>query len=118
MAWVKCSCCGQDHLDTPEQNADYYDRGQDNGFGRCPDCYGSQGADADFTFGDIKELDETQGEDAVWELLGWAQKSFYQSRFEVLAGALSDENAEHFRGLPLWKKLTLIQDAVKEGMMI
>ena len=118
MAWVTCSCCGNIHGDTPEENCDFHSRGQDRGFGRCTGCFGSEGANADFTLGDIKELEESQGEDAVWKLIGWAEMQFYLSRFEVLAKSLNETNSEKFRGLPLWKKLSLVQDAVTEGMII
>jgi hypothetical protein len=34
------------------------------------------------------------------------------------AEALNEENQVKFEALPIWKKVSLIQDAIKEGMMI
>lgn len=114
MTWIICSCCGKGHQDTPEENVDFHTRGQDKGFGLCVDCYGQPESD----FQDIKEAEEQGGEAAVEKLMGWANWTFYQARFTILSDALNEENQVKFEALPIWKKVSLIQDAIKEGMMI
>lgn len=116
--WITCSCCGKGHLDTPEENIDYHDRGQDNGFGKCTECFGSGGADSESTFQDIKDAEESGEAEAVEVLMGWATWNFYRARFGTLKAALNEDNQVKFEALPIWKKIRLIQDMVTEGRMI
>lgn len=115
MAWVTCSCCGNTHQDTPEENVDYYARGQDAGFGQCTECFGEGGAES--TFQDIKEAEESGGVDAVEKLMGWANWNFYRSRFGTLKASLNETNSVKFDALPIWKKVSLIQNLITEGRM-
>lgn len=116
---LNCTCCGGGVVDTPEGNADYYTRGQDDGYGRCNNCYGSTGATIDtLTLDNIKTIEERLGVDELWEVLGWAEKMFYQARFSSLAERLNDKNSAKFESFPTWKKMIIIQDAVTDGMMI
>ncbi|MBW2647764.1 MAG: hypothetical protein JRE23_16645, partial [Deltaproteobacteria bacterium] len=89
----------------------------DKGFGRCTECYGEKGADTEGTFQDIKDAEDKGGADAVEKLLGWAMWNFYRARFGTLKAALNEKNGDHFDDLPIWKKISLIQDLVQEGRM-
>lgn len=115
---IICGCCGKWHDDTPEENADFYERGQDKGFGHCNACYGEGGATEKFsTFQDIQDAFDRGGEDAVEKMMGWANWNFYRARFGTMKAALNEENAAKFDALPIWKKCSLIADAVTDGLM-
>lgn len=118
MSRVICGCCGIWHLDTPKENHDYYKRGQDKGFGQCTECFGEGGAEAKSTFQNIKDAEEQGGVEAVEKLMGWANWNFYRARFGTLKAALKESNQEKFEDLPIWKKVSLIQDLINEGGMI
>jgi len=103
--WVTCSCCGKDMHDTPEENLDFNERGQDTGYGHCRECFGEPEA-------------KGTSEAAVKRRLGWAGKVFYETRFESLAKALKPEQRAKFEAMPYSKKVVIIGKMIEKGYMV
>lgn len=105
--WVRCSCCGSDIPDDAEHNVDFgtVPNPHDNGFGMCVECGGDKKAEG-HTEADVKRR------------LGWAGRTFYEARFEVLAKNLNPNNAAKFAALPYAKKVVIVAQLVEKGAMI
>lgn len=105
--WVRCSCCGNDIPDDAECNVDFgkVPNPHDTGYGMCVECGG------DKTF---KGIDEA----ACKKRLGWAGRTFYEARFEILEKKLSEKNAEKFKAMPYSKKLVIVAGLIEKGAMI
>jgi hypothetical protein len=57
-------------------------------------------------------------EEEYREKLGWAVCSFYDSRIEIVAKALNEENSAKFREMPFWRQVQIIGGMVEDGLII
>lgn len=103
--YVTCSCCGKHIADTPGENLDFASRGQDTGYGHCRECFGQP---------PIKGEDEA----AVKQRLGWAGRTFYESRFTTLRNALNADNQAKWDKCIYGKKVLIIAGLIEKGAMI
>ena len=97
---VSCSLCGKLILDTPEENQDFEVRACDDGFGMCKNCGGDPAATK------------------FWKKHGWAARSFYEARFEIVADKLSPEHAATFNSWKVERKVAYIARLIEKGIMI
>lgn len=100
--WLLCSCCRTLIADTPEQNACYgiEPYPHDEGFGECLRCYGDPAA---------KEFRDQ---------LGWAGRTFYDVRIEIVRGLLSPQKRKAFDELSYERKVIFIGRAIERGLLI
>lgn len=99
---LTCTCCRKLIRDCPEENSDYgiWPRLRDTGFGTCIECGGDPNSKS------------------FRKQLGWAGRTFYEARFNVLRDALSEERRAKFDSLPYWKKVAVIGRLIERGAMI
>lgn len=100
--YLNCGCCGELIRHTPEENAHFgiEPYPDDRGYGMCRACGGNPNA-ADFR-----------------EQLGWAGRTFFEARFEVLRDALSDGNRAKFDGMSYRQKVSVITRLIENGALI
>ncbi len=72
----------------------------DDGFGECLKCFGNSAA---------KEFREQ---------LGWAGRTFYDSRIEIVRGCLSPQKQKEFDELSYERKVIFIGRAIERGLLI
>jgi hypothetical protein len=109
-AIVSCSCCGRGIRDNAEENCDFNTRGQDQGFGMCRECGGEDPG----TWGDASKMTEEEFK----KKQGWALTTFYDARMEPFRSRLNAKNQATWDTLPYWKKCYLLENAVKDGLII
>ena len=100
--WLLCSCCRTFIADTPEENVCFgiQPYPHDDGFGECLKCFGNSAA---------KEFREQ---------LGWAGRTFYDSRIEIVRGCLSPQKQKEFDELSYERKVIFIGRAIERGLLI
>jgi hypothetical protein len=100
--WLLCSCCRTFIADTPEENVCFgiQPYPHDDGFGECRKCFGNPAA---------KEFREQ---------LGWAGRTFYDSRIEIVRGCLSPQKQKEFDELSYERKVIFIGRALERGLLI
>ncbi len=101
-AWLLCSCCRTLINDTPEENVCFgiQPYPHDDGVGECRKCFGNPAA---------KEFREQ---------LGWAGRTFYDSRIEIVRGCLSPQKQKKFDELSYERKVIFIGRALERGLII
>ena len=104
-SYVSCSCCGKGISDTPEDNLDYHERGQDVGYGRCRECFGNPEADI-------------STDEGFKDSLGWAGECFYETRIDILNDKLTGKSLEKFQESSYRKKCAIIAGLIEKGVMI
>ena len=117
--WVACSCCGNDIPDVPEYNSEYIHPESDEirtseiGMGMCVPCGGVHGKGED-TF----EVYATMTDEEIWKRRGWAEETFYKSRFDIVRNALKDKNKPKWDKWLTWEKVLFVQEQIQKGNMI
>jgi len=107
--YVTCSCCGKGIADTPEENLDHATRGQDTGYGNCRECFGEPPAK-----GERVTMDEA----TVKRRLGWAGRTFYESRFDTVRKSLTPDNQAKWDACAYGKKVLIISQLIEKGRAI
>lgn len=111
--WVRCSCCGDDIPDDEEHNVDHgvVPNPHDTGFGMCVECGGDKKAGEGKP---AKEMTEAQ----LKRRIGWAGRTFYEARFEILEKKLRPDLVEKFRAMSYAKKIAIVAKMIERGAMI
>lgn len=110
-----CGTCGASIRDIPEENADFYERGQDQGFGICIKCGGVNHI--------YREYDATpeylkMTEEEFRAQMGGNYCTFMDARINLIYENLSTEMVkEKFMKLPYWHKCHAITQAMEKGLI-
>jgi len=104
VAWVRCSCCGNDIPDTPEDNTEHGTGANDVGFGMCVECGG-----------DKRETGTTEA--AVRKRLGWAGEVFYDARIKILEEKLTGASLEKLHAMSYAQKVAIVARLIERGVM-
>ena len=98
----ECVFAPNEIADTPEENVCFgiQPYPHDDGFGECLKCFGNPAA---------KEFREQ---------LGWAGRTFYDSRIEIVRGCLSPQKQKEFDELSYERKVIFIGRALERGLLI
>lgn len=105
VEYVTCSCCGKHVADTPEENGDFNERGQDTGYGHCRECFGDPSVKGTY-------------DESVKQRLGWAGRTFFEARFDRVRKALNPENQAKWDKCSYAKKVAVIGQMIEKGNMI
>jgi hypothetical protein len=100
--YISCYCCGHLLRNNAKENIHYGESPypDDEGFGLCVECGGDKNTSD------------------IHKRLGWAGRTFYDARIEVLSNNLSPENKAKFEALSYERKLYIIARLIELGKMI
>jgi hypothetical protein len=99
---ITCHCCGRGLRNDAKGNVHYGESPypDDEGFGLCVECGGDKNASD------------------IHRRLGWAGRTFYDARIEVLRNNLSPENKARFEALSYERKIYIITRLIERGKMV
>jgi hypothetical protein len=114
--YLTCTCCGKGIRNTREENASFGEEPcpHDTGFGACRDCYGEEPTPEPVAGKPKKPPTDAE----VKRRLGWAGRTFYEARFEVVAKGLNEVNRAKFEAMSYGKKVVVIAGLVRRGVII
>ena len=100
--YVECSCCGESIEDSTDQNASFglEPYPHDQGFGMCFECAGDPDSDDILT------------------RLGWAGRTFFETRMSIVREHLKPEKRAKFDAMDYERKVAFISRCIERGLLI
>lgn len=112
---ITCGTCGAGFRDIPEENADFYERGQDQGFGICIRCGGVNHIYREYG---VRPHYLDMLEEEFRAQMGENYCTFMDARISLIYLNLSSEQVkEKFLKLPYWHKCLSITLAMEKGII-
>ena len=99
-AYVKCSCCGELIKNSPEENNDFGQNSYDEGFGMCRECGGDPNSDD------------------ILMRLGWAGRTFFDARIDIVRERLKPEKRAKFDAMSYERQVAFVSRCIERGLMI